>query len=124
MPGGWKRYRNWVRESLVTLPPRLAYRVLCGPTNCGKTRLLQELARQGEQVLDLESLASHRGSLLGDLPGQPQPTQKTFDTRVLDVLRRFDPARPGVGRGREPEGRAPAGARGAHRRDAPRPALH
>jgi tRNA 2-selenouridine synthase len=94
VPGGWKRYRNWVRQSLATLPPRLDYRVLCGPTNCGKTRLLQELARQGEQVLDLEGLARHRGSLLGDLPGQPQPTQKFFDTQVLDVLRRFDPARP------------------------------
>jgi tRNA 2-selenouridine synthase len=94
VPGGWKRYRNWVRESLVTLPPRFGYVVLCGPTNCGKTRLLQELARQGEQVLDLETLASHKGSLLGDLPGRPQPTQKYFDTLVLDVLRGFDPARP------------------------------
>ncbi len=94
VPGGWKRYRNWVRESLVALPPRLHYQVLCGPTNCGKTRLLQALARQGEQVLDLEGLARHKGSLLGDLPGQPQPTQKYFDTLVLDVLRRFDPARP------------------------------
>ena len=94
VPGGWKHYRQWVRESLAALPQRFDYTVLCGPTNCGKTRLLQELARQGEQVLDLETLASHRGSLLGDLPGQPQPTQKHFDTLVLDVLRRFDPARP------------------------------
>ena len=94
VPGGWKRYRNWVRESLAALPPRLDYRVLCGPTNCGKTRLLHELARQGAQVLDLEGLARHRGSLLGDLPGQPQPTQKIFDSLLLDVLRRFDPARP------------------------------
>jgi tRNA 2-selenouridine synthase len=94
VPGGWKRYRQWVRESLATLPRRFAYRVLCGPTNCGKTRLLHALAAQGEQVLDLEGLARHRGSLLGDLPGEPQPTQKTFDTRVLDALRRFDPARP------------------------------
>jgi tRNA 2-selenouridine synthase len=94
IPGGWKRYRNWVRETLAALPPAFEYVVLCGPTNCGKTRLLQELARQGEQVLDLETLASHKGSLLGDLPGRPQPTQKYFDTLVLDVLRRFDPARP------------------------------
>jgi tRNA 2-selenouridine synthase len=94
IPGGWKRYRNWVRETLQALPGQFEYQVLCGPTNCGKTRLLQELARQGAQVLDLETLASHKGSLLGDLPGQPQPTQKTFDSRVLDVLRRFDPARP------------------------------
>lgn len=94
VPGGWKRYRAWVRESLAVLPQRFDYRVLCGPTNCGKTRLLHELARQGEQVLDLEGLARHRGSLLGDLPGEPQPTQKIFDSRVLDVMRRFDPARP------------------------------
>jgi len=94
VPGGWKHYRSWVRESLATLPQRLAYQVLCGPTNCGKTRLLHELARQGEQVLDLEGLAVHKGSLLGDVPGRPQPTQKHFDSLVLDVLRRFDPARP------------------------------
>jgi tRNA 2-selenouridine synthase len=94
VPGGWKRYRQWVRDSLAALPQRLEFRVLCGPTNSGKTRLLHALAAQGEQVLDLEGLANHRGSLLGDVPGQPQPTQKTFDTRVLDVLRRFDPARP------------------------------
>jgi len=94
VPGGWKRYRQWVRESLAVLPQRLDYRVLCGPTNCGKTRLLHELARQGAQVLDLEGIARHRGSLLGDLPGEPQPTQKNFDSALLDVLRRFDPARP------------------------------
>jgi tRNA 2-selenouridine synthase len=94
VPGGWKRYRAWVRESLATLPQRFDYRVVCGPTNSGKTRLLQELDEQGEQVLDLEGLARHRGSLLGDLPGEPQPSQKTFDSLVLDVLRRFDPARP------------------------------
>jgi tRNA 2-selenouridine synthase len=94
VPGGWKRYRQWVRESLAVLPQRLDYRVLCGPTNCGKTRLLHELARQGAQVLDLEGIARHRGSLRGDLPGEPQPTQKNFDSALLDVLRRFDPARP------------------------------
>ena len=94
IPGGWKRYRNWVRETLVALPPVFEYVVLCGPTNCGKTRLLQALAHEGEQVLDLETLASHKGSLLGDLPGRPQPSQKYFDTLVLDTLRRFDPARP------------------------------
>jgi tRNA 2-selenouridine synthase len=94
LAGGWKRYRGWVRAGLEALPSRFEYRVLCGPTGCGKTRLLHELARQGEQVLDLEGLARHRGSLLGELPGQPQPTQKYFDTLVLDLMRRFDPRRP------------------------------
>jgi tRNA 2-selenouridine synthase len=92
--GGWKRYRGWVRETLDTLPGRFSYRVLCGPTGCGKTRLLDQLARRGEQVIDLEAIASHRGSLLGELPGRPQPSQKYFDTLLLDQLRRLDPARP------------------------------
>ncbi len=93
LEGGWKRYRRWVREGLATLAPALRYRVLCGPTGCGKTRLLHELQRQGEQVLDLEAIASHRGSLLGALPGAPQPTQKRFDSALLDAMRRLDPAR-------------------------------
>jgi tRNA 2-selenouridine synthase len=45
-------------------------------------------------VLDLEDLAEHRGSILGDLPGRPQPAQKMFESRLWDRLRRFDPARP------------------------------
>lgn len=94
LAGGWKRYRQWVRESLEALPPRFTYRVLAGPTGCGKTRLLSALAAQGEQVLDLEALAAHRGSLLGDLPGVPQPTQKSFDSLLLQELRRFDATRP------------------------------
>lgn len=88
--GGWKAYRQWVRTGLQELPKSLSFRVLCGPTGCGKTRMLHELERQGHQVLELEDLACHRGSLLGDLPGVPQPSQKFFDTRLLDRLRRFD----------------------------------
>lgn len=94
LPGGWKAYRAWVREQLVALPPRLDWRVLAGTTASGKTRLLQALAAAGAQVLDLEGLACHRGSLLGALPGQPQPTQKGFDSALLEALLRFDPARP------------------------------
>jgi tRNA 2-selenouridine synthase len=94
LAGGWKNYRRWVREGLETLPDAFQYRVLCGPTGCGKTRVLHELARHGHQVLELEGLACHRGSLLGDLPGQPQPTQKLFDTKLVDALRKMDPSRP------------------------------
>lgn len=94
LAGGWKNYRRWVRAGLESLPRAFTYRVLCGPTGCGKTRILLELQRQGHQVLELEGLASHRGSLLGDLPGQPQPKQKFLDTLVLDTLRGFDPRRP------------------------------
>ena len=59
-----------------------------------QTRLLHALAQEGAQVLDLEHLARHRSSVLGAIPGEPQPSQKRFDTLVWDQLRRFDPARP------------------------------
>jgi tRNA 2-selenouridine synthase len=92
--GGWKAYRRWVRESLEALPARYTFRVLCGRTGAGKTRLLSALAAKGHQVLDLEALANHRGSVLGDLPGTPQPSQKWFDSLLLDALRRLDPSEP------------------------------
>jgi len=94
LPGGWKAYRAWVREQLAQLPSKFGYHVLCGPTGCGKTRLLGALADVGAQVLDLEGLASHRGSLIGDIPGVAQPSQKWFDSLLVDKLRRFEPDRP------------------------------
>ena len=92
--GGYKAFRTSVLAALPALAQRLQYRVVCGPTGAGKTRLLQALAQAGAQVLDLEALASHRSSVLGLIPGQPQPSQKAFDTLVWDRLRRFDAARP------------------------------
>ncbi len=92
--GGYKAFRKAVMADTPRLAQRLQFRVLCGPTGSGKTRLLQALALEGAQVLDLEAIAVHRSSVLGLIPGQPQPTQKAFDTQVWDALRRFDPARP------------------------------
>ncbi len=92
--GGYKAFRSAMLAALPELAARFDYRVICGPTGSGKTRLLQALAQEGAQVLDLEALASHRSSVLGMIPGQPQPTQKRFDTLVWDALRRFDAARP------------------------------
>lgn len=92
--GGYKAFRGAVLQQLPGLAQRLSYRVVCGPTGSGKTRLLHALAAAGAQVLDLEGLAHHRSSVLGLIPGEPQPSQKAFDTRVWDALRRFDPARP------------------------------
>jgi tRNA 2-selenouridine synthase len=83
-----------VLAELPGLAQRLQFRVVCGLTGSGKTRLLQVLDAAGAQVLDLEGLAEHRGSVLGVLPGQPQPSQKQFDMRVWEKLRGFDPARP------------------------------
>ena len=94
LEGGYRAYRREVVAQLETLPARLSFRVICGATGSGKSRLLAALAVQGAQALDLEGLACHRGSVLGDLPGEPQPSQKMFDTRVWQALKLFDPARP------------------------------
>lgn len=94
MPGGWKAYRAWVRQGLGVLPLQFSYRVLSSLTGCGKTRLLQALQQHGAQVLDLEGLALHRGSLLGSLPGEPQPPQKLFDSLLIARLRSFDRGQP------------------------------
>lgn len=92
--GGYKAFRAAVLAALPALAAGLRFQVVCGPTGSGKTRLLHALAAAGAQVLDLEGLASHRSSVLGLVPGQPQPTQKRFDTLIWDTLRRFDPTRP------------------------------
>jgi tRNA 2-selenouridine synthase len=94
LDGGYKNYRRQVLADLDTLPGELQFRVVCGPTGSGKSRLLRVLHEQGRQVLDLEALAQHRGSLLGNLPGEPQPAQKMFESRIWDALRHFDPKHP------------------------------
>lgn len=90
-------YKAW-RAALVADTPRLAaslsYIVICGPTGSGKTRLLQALAAEGAQVLDLEAIACHRSSVLGHIPGLEQPSQKRFDNLIWQQLRQFDPAQP------------------------------
>lgn len=90
LEGGYKVYRRDVLAKLDTLPGSFHYRVICGATGTGKSRLLAALAESGAQVLDLEGLAQHRGSVLGGLPLQPQPAQKWFDTVLLQTLQSFD----------------------------------
>jgi tRNA 2-selenouridine synthase len=94
LDGGYKTYRRQVMADIETLPDSLDFRVVCGPTGSGKSRLLRVLQEQGAQVLDLEALAQHRGSLLGNLPEEVQPAQKLFDSRLWDALRHFDTRRP------------------------------
>jgi tRNA 2-selenouridine synthase len=96
LEGGYREYRREVVRQLEDLPARFRFEVICGATGSGKSRLLEALAARGAQVLDLESIARHRGSVLGDLPGDPQPSQKMFDSLVWDRLRRFDPSKPVV----------------------------
>lgn len=92
LDGGYKEFRRHVNMALTTLPGQFRYRVICGTTGSGKSRLLQTLAASGAQVLDLEHLAAHRGSVLGHLPDALQPSQKMFETRLWQTLRGFDPA--------------------------------
>ncbi|MBS0448633.1 MAG: tRNA 2-selenouridine(34) synthase MnmH [Proteobacteria bacterium] len=94
LDGGYRAYRRAVIDALEAVPSRLSYRVICGPTGSGKTALLRELAAQGAQVLDLERLANHRGSVLGLVPGDAQPGQKRFESLLWDALRGYDPERP------------------------------
>jgi tRNA 2-selenouridine synthase len=93
LDGGYKAYRHSVTKALEQLPPGLQFRVICGTTGSGKSRLLRYLVEAGAQVLDLEQLAAHRGSVLGGLPLHPQPSQKMFETRLWDALRRLTPDR-------------------------------
>jgi tRNA 2-selenouridine synthase len=94
LEGGYRAFRRALVGALAALPARFEWRVVCGPTGSGKSRLLAAIAAQGGQVLDLEALANHRGSVLGLVPGTRQPSQKAFDTSVWDALGRLDPARP------------------------------
>jgi tRNA 2-selenouridine synthase len=92
--GGYKAWRKFVisdlQEKMTT--PGLTFQVLSGLTGVGKTRLLHQLERVGAQVLDLEGLANHRGSLLGSVG--PQPAQKLFENRLHETLSRFDLTKP------------------------------
>lgn len=94
LDGGYKAYRRAVIADLQTLPSRYNWRVVCGMTGTGKSRFLRALDAGGAQVLDLEELAAHRGSVLGNLPDAPQPSQKLFESRVWQALHGFDASRP------------------------------
>lgn len=93
LDGGYQAFRRAVIADLGRLPGCLRWRVLCGLTGTGKSRLLRALARAGGQVLDLEALAAHRGSVLGGLPHAPQPSQKMFESLLWKALTGFDPSR-------------------------------
>ena len=94
LDGGYKSWRRYVIEQLDGLPKKFSFVVIAGPTGSAKTHVLQAIGGLGEQILDLESLASHKGSVLGALPDARQPSQKMFETLLLQTLAGLDPARP------------------------------
>ena len=91
LEGGYKGFRRQVMQELPQLTEPLHFQVICGRTGSGKTRFLHTLKAAGAQVLDLEDLACHRSSVLGQVPGVPQPSQKHFDTLIWEKLLSFDP---------------------------------
>ncbi|MDC1215452.1 tRNA 2-selenouridine(34) synthase MnmH [bacterium] len=95
VPGGYKRYRSGVLEFLRTMDG-FRYHLIAGKTGCAKGKMLEQLRAQGAQVLDLEEMAQHRGSVLGEDPSTEfkQPSQKMFDTRLWEIARGFDRRRP------------------------------
>ena len=93
--GGYKSYRQLVVDALYTQPFPVPVVVLDGNTGSAKTDVLNLLPGIGLQVIDLEGLARHRGSLFGAMPGG-QPDQKGFETELAQQIARLDPARPVV----------------------------
>ena len=94
LDGGYKAYRARVAHELTELPLRFNYVTICGCTGAGKTALLLALRDLGAQLIDLEGLANHKGSLLGEHVTTAQPTQKRFDSLLWSALRSLDPTRP------------------------------
>jgi tRNA 2-selenouridine synthase len=91
LDGGYKAYRHHVQASFKD--PLNAV-ILSGLTGSGKTLILHRLKEMGEQVVDLEGLANHRGSALGGIGLPPQPTVEHFENLLFDEVRQLDPGRP------------------------------
>ena len=90
LEGGYKSYRRNVLIALEAHTPKIKPILISGPTGTGKTRLLHYIKRAGAQILDLEALANHRGSLLGLKPGETQPSQKYFETNLHHEIMRLN----------------------------------
>ncbi|MBI1406247.1 MAG: tRNA 2-selenouridine(34) synthase MnmH [Caulobacter sp.] len=92
--GGYRTWRRHVTAALYDAEPRLKVILLDGNTGSAKTEILGRMPARGVQVLDLEGLAGHRGSVFGGLAGAAQPSQKMFESRLLQAMAQVDPARP------------------------------
>jgi tRNA 2-selenouridine synthase len=87
LKGGYKAFRQLVHRSFQQ---PFQFMVIGGYTGSGKTELLRALAKAGEQVIDLEDLAHHKGSVFGGLQMPPQPTTEQFENNLFDVINSLD----------------------------------
>ena len=91
LAGGYKTYRERALDSFKK--PMQLY-VIAGYTGSGKSEILRALRTKGEQVIDLEHLANHKGSVFGGLMMPPQPTTEQFQNELFEQLLPLDPSRP------------------------------
>ena len=93
LENGYQGFRRVVIDALDQAAKDFSFQVIAGMTGSGKTRILQEISALGGQILDLEGLAIHRGSVLGNEPNIEQPSQKGFETNLWNALRSLDPSK-------------------------------
>ena len=93
LQSGYQGFRRIVIDGLDQAAKDFSFQVIAGMTGSGKTRILQEIGALGQQILDLEGLAIHRGSVLGSEPNIEQPTQKAFETNLWNAFNSLDSSR-------------------------------
>ena len=86
LKGGYNTYRKKVLTNINTLVNKNKYIVVSGQTGCGKSEILKYLGKLGVNIIDLETLASHKGSLLGKMHDKPQPSQRMFESILYKDL--------------------------------------
>lgn len=91
LEGGYKAYRHYIRSSFEQ---KANIVILGGMTGSGKTEILEHISKQGQQVMDLEGVAHHRGSAFGYLGQEPQPTNEQFENNLYMLWREFNLAQP------------------------------
>ena len=90
LKGGYKEYRNQVINFLDNIGPKLKITLISGKTGSAKTKILQSIEKEGGQILDLEGLANHKGSLLGKIPDLIQPSQKFFESLIFNKIQKLN----------------------------------
>lgn len=92
--GGYKGYRQWAHEVIQQFASRANLQVVSGMTGSGKTQILHELQQKGNQIIDLEGLANHRGSAFGHLMQEPQPSTEHFINLLAAAISKLDDTQP------------------------------
>lgn len=89
--GGYKAYRQFIHQQFDDI--KHPFIVLGGPTGSGKTAILQALGEEGEQIINLEALANHKGSAFGSIGEMAQPTVEQFENNLFEIFYKLDPSK-------------------------------